>query len=92
MLAVRIREVHRESDGTYGVPRGTAELRDGGGQAVNHKRVARITRTAGLAGLRLRRRHRTTIADPAATKAPDLIVAPGRDSYSATASALNSGG
>jgi hypothetical protein len=31
---------------------------------------------AGMAGLRLRRRHRTTIADPAAAKAPDLI---GRD-------------
>ncbi len=33
-------------------------------------------RQAGLAGLRLRRRHRTTVADPAAAKAPDLI---GRD-------------
>ncbi len=31
---------------------------------------------AGLAGVRLRRRHRTTVADPAAAKAPDLI---GRD-------------
>jgi transposase InsO family protein len=33
-------------------------------------------RSIGLAGLRLRRRHRTTVADPAAVKAPDLI---GRD-------------
>ena len=33
-------------------------------------------RSIGLAGVRLRRRHRTTITDPAATKAPDLI---GRD-------------
>ncbi|GGV70100.1 hypothetical protein GCM10010277_80710 [Streptomyces longisporoflavus] len=30
-------------------------------------------RTIGLEGVRLRRRHRTTIADPAAAKAPDLI-------------------
>jgi transposase InsO family protein len=33
-------------------------------------------RGVGLQGLRLRRRHRTTVADPAAAKAPDLI---GRD-------------
>jgi transposase InsO family protein len=67
--------VHQESDGTYGVPRITAELREAG-ECVNHKRVARVMRQVGLAGLRLRRRHRTTVADPAAAKAPDLI---GRD-------------
>ncbi|MGZ3113425.1 IS3 family transposase [Streptomyces sp. H62] len=71
-LAVRIRAVHRESDGTYGVPRITAELREAG-EHVNHKRIARVMRGAGLAGMRLRRRHRTTVADPAAAKAPDLI-------------------
>ena len=75
VLADRIRTVHTASDGTYGVPRITAELR-AGGVAVNHKRVARVMRDAGLAGLRLRRRHVTTVADPAASKAPDLI---GRD-------------
>jgi transposase InsO family protein len=80
-LAARIRKVHKESDGTYGSPRVTAELRDEGGQVVNHKRVARIMRTIGIEGVRLRRRHRTTIADPAAPKAPDLI---GRD-FTATA-------
>ncbi|WTN37333.1 IS3 family transposase [Streptomyces sp. NBC_00631] len=74
-LAARIRAVHRESDGTYGVPRITAELREAG-ERVNHKRIARVMRGAGLAGVRLRRRHRTTVADPAAAKAPDLI---GRD-------------
>ncbi|HLT12168.1 MAG TPA: IS3 family transposase [Micromonosporaceae bacterium] len=74
-LAARIRAVHRESDGTYGVPRITAELRESG-ERVNHKRIARLMRAAGLAGVRLRRRHRTTVADPAAAKAPDLI---GRD-------------
>ncbi|WP_434026647.1 IS3 family transposase [Streptomyces graminofaciens] len=74
-LAARIRVVHRELDGTYGVPRITAELREAG-ERVNHKRIARVMRGAGLAGVRLRRRHRTTVADQAAAKAPDLI---GRD-------------
>jgi transposase InsO family protein len=74
-LAARIRTVHRDSDGTYGVPRITAELREAG-HPVNHKRVARVMRGIGLAGLRLRRRHRTTVGDPAAVKAPDLL---GRD-------------
>uniref|UniRef100_UPI0035DC3AB6 IS3 family transposase n=5 Tax=Bacillati TaxID=1783272 RepID=UPI0035DC3AB6 len=75
-LAARIRKAHRDSDGTYGAPRITAELRDEGGQVVSHKRVARIMRTIGLEGVRPRRRHRTTISDPVAVKAPDLI---GRD-------------
>ncbi|MGW6805172.1 IS3 family transposase, partial [Streptomyces sp. NPDC055039] len=75
-LAARIRKAHRDSDGTYGAPGVTAELRDEGGQMVNHKRVARIMRTIGLQGVRLRRRHRTTVPDAAAVKAPDLI---GRD-------------
>lgn len=64
-LARLIRAAHTESDGTYGVPRITAELRDDG-ERVNHKKVARVMRTIGLADLRLRKRHRTTIPDPAA--------------------------
>ncbi|MEU3100037.1 IS3 family transposase [Streptomyces sp. NPDC006967] len=78
-LVARIRKVHQDSDGTYGAPRITAELRDQGEQ-INHKRVARIMRAFGIAGIRLRRRHRTTVADPATAKAPDLL---GRD-FSAT--------
>jgi transposase InsO family protein len=81
-LAARIRLVHRESDGTYGVPRITAELREDG-ELINHKRIARVMRSINLAGVRLRRRHRTTLADPAASKAADLI---GRDF---TAAAVN---
>ncbi|MCX4784615.1 IS3 family transposase, partial [Streptomyces sp. NBC_01264] len=41
-----------------------------------HKRVARLMRASGIEGVRLRRRHRTTVPDPTAAKAPDLI---GRD-------------
>ncbi len=75
-LATRIQAVHREPDGTYGAPRITTELREENGEAVNHKRAARIMRPSGIEGVRLRRRHRTTVPDPAAAKAPDLI---GRD-------------
>ncbi len=81
-LAARIRAIHHSSDGTYGVPRITAELREDG-ERINHKRVARLMQAIGLAGLRLRRKHRTTTADPAAAKAADLI---GRDF---TAAAVN---
>jgi transposase InsO family protein len=75
VLAGKIRAVHRAHDTTYGAPRITAELQDSG-MAVNHKKVARVMRRFGVQGLRLRRRVQTTIADPAAAKAPDLI---GRD-------------
>ncbi|MFI5534746.1 IS3 family transposase [Kitasatospora sp. NPDC051853] len=74
-LATRIRAVHEESDGTYGAPRVTAELRSTG-LVVNHKRVERVMRAAGIVGLHLRRRQRTTIPDPAAPKVADRI---GRD-------------
>jgi transposase InsO family protein len=76
-LEARIRAVHDE-DNTYGAPRITAELNDGAPDAerVNHQRVARVMRTAGIAGYRRKRRVRTTVADPAAAKVPDLL---GRD-------------
>jgi transposase InsO family protein len=73
-LEARIRTVHTE-DTTYGAPRITAELNDGvpAEERVNHKRVARVMRTAGIAGYRRRRRVKTTVADPAAQKVPDLL-------------------
>ncbi|MFE7497555.1 IS3 family transposase [Streptomyces albidoflavus] len=70
-LAARIRAMRRESKGTYGVPRITAELREEG-EHVNHKRIARLMLSINLARVRLRRRHRTTTLDPAPAKAPDL--------------------
>ncbi|MGW1145475.1 IS3 family transposase [Streptomyces sp. NPDC002454] len=81
-LAERIRAVHAEWDGTYGRPRITAELH-GDGERVNHKRVGRVMRKYGIAGLRLRRRQVTTVPEPSATPVPDLLE---RDF---TASALN---
>jgi transposase InsO family protein len=64
-----------EGDRAYGAPRITAELNDGvpDGQRVNHKRVARVMRQVGVAGIRLRRRVRTTIPEPTDQKVPDLL-------------------
>lgn len=72
--------MHGEWDGTYGRPRITAELRDDG-ERVNHKRVGRVMRKFGIAGLRLRKRQVTTVPEPSATLVPDLL---GRD-FSASA-------
>ena len=76
-LAQRIRAIH-DTDRAQGVPRITAELNDGADPTarVNHKRVARVMRQEQIAGLRLRRRVRTTIPDPAEQTVPDLL---GRD-------------
>ena len=76
-LAERIRAIH-DADRAQGVPRITAELNDGADPAarVNHKRVARVMRQEQIAGLRLRRRVRTTVPEPADQTVPDLL---GRD-------------
>ena len=73
-LAERIRAIH-DTDTAQGVPRITAELNDGAPPEtrVNHKRVARVMRQAQSAGLRLRRRVRTTVPEPADQRVPDLI-------------------
>ena len=73
-LAEKIRAVHTV-DNTYRRPRITAEINHGqpAGQRVNHKRIARIMRANNIEGLRLRRKHRTTITEPADTPAPDLL-------------------
>jgi transposase InsO family protein len=72
LLAERIREIHGESGGAYGSPRVTAELR-AKGLRINEKRVARVMRTFSITGIRLRRRVRTTVPDPAASQVPDLF-------------------
>ncbi len=50
----------------------TAELR-AAGVKVNHKRVERVMREHGIAGLRLRKKVCTTIPEPDSTPVPDLI-------------------
>jgi putative transposase len=49
-------KIHDQSFGTYGCRRVTAELRLGLGRQVNHKRVERLMRERGLAGVTRRRR------------------------------------
>ncbi|SCG74836.1 Transposase InsO and inactivated derivatives [Micromonospora inositola] len=79
-LAEQIARVHADSGGAYGSPRVTVELRCQGVR-VNRKRVERIMRQRDVVGRHLRRRKRTTIPDPAAPPAPDLI----RRDFTATA-------
>jgi putative transposase len=71
-LTALIREIHAESEGSYGWPRMHAELRRRGVR-VSRKRVARLMRQAGLSGLLVRRRGTTTIRVPGVRPAPDLV-------------------
>lgn len=72
VLTERIRTVQADAKGAYGVPRITRELRESG-PVVNHKRVARLMRAAGITGRHLRKGKRTTVQDARAPKAPDLL-------------------
>ncbi|MGW5649733.1 IS3 family transposase [Saccharopolyspora sp. NPDC003752] len=74
-LAAEIAGLHAEHRGTYGRPRVTAALRRRG-RRVNHKRVERIMREHGIAGITRRRRRSLTRQDETAAPVPDLI---GRD-------------
>ena len=71
-LRAVIEEIHRWSQGTYGVPRMVRELRDRG-HPVNPKRVARLMREAGLQGVSRRPSTRTTHRDEESPTAPDLV-------------------
>jgi putative transposase len=71
-LLAQIRLAHRESDGRYGAPRVTCELR-AGGAAVGHNRVARLMRRDGLVGRRPAAFVRTTDAAHAYPVAPNLL-------------------
>jgi transposase InsO family protein len=71
-LLQAIKDAHRASRGTYGAPRITRALRKQG-RRVSRKRVARLMRQRGIVGRARRRRKRTTIADPAAARAADVL-------------------
>ena len=68
----QIRAVHRASRGRYGEPRVTAQLARQG-VVVNHKRVERLMARHGLVGRCGRKKVRTTVRDPAAVPAADLV-------------------
>jgi len=73
LLVKYIEQIHTDSRGTYGSPRVHAELTLGLGMSVNRKRVARLMREAGIQGLYRRKRSWTTVRDPEAEPAPDLV-------------------
>jgi putative transposase len=68
----RIRTIHAASHGTYGAPRVHAELR-AEGRRVGRKRVTRLMRADGLAGVSRRKGVRTTRRGEDARPAPDLV-------------------
>ena len=72
VLAEKIVSIHAASRGTYGVPRITAELREGGDR-VGRGRVRRLMKARGVQGVSRRRWRKTTVRDEADIAAPDLV-------------------
>jgi transposase InsO family protein len=71
-LTGQIRPIHQDSGGIYGSPRIHAVLKREGVH-VGRKRVERLMRQAGLAGISPRRSKGFTRRDPDAELAPDLV-------------------
>jgi putative transposase len=72
-LTNTIVDIHRMSRRCYGSPRVHAELRLGEHIRCSRKRVERLMRQAGIAGIHRRRRRGCTRRDPDATPADDLV-------------------
>ena len=71
-LTARIRTIHKASRETYGAPRIHAELADKG-IPVGRKRVERLMKADGLAGISRRKGPRTTLHDDRVRPASDLV-------------------
>lgn len=71
-LVAVMREIHAESDATYGEPRMTEELARRG-RPVNHKRVRRLMRLHGIVGVFKPTKVRTTIPAEENPPLPDLV-------------------
>jgi putative transposase len=71
-LTEKITAIHTESKGTYGSPRVHRALRKAGVDC-GKRRVRRLMRKAGLEGRAKKRWRTTTVVDPAAQAALDLI-------------------
>lgn len=72
-LTEKINDIYKGSGNRYGAPKIHAELADDHEIFVGRKRVARLMRKEGLAGITRGKKWRTTVADPAAPPAPDLV-------------------
>jgi putative transposase len=70
-LIGEIRAAHAASGGTYGAPRIHAELAAKGAH-IGRKRIARLMREAGLAGVSRRKFVTTTVRD-GGRQVPDLV-------------------
>ncbi|MFD9950978.1 IS3 family transposase, partial [Nonomuraea sp. NPDC059023] len=73
VLTEKIRRHHQASDEIYGAPRIHVDLREIDGVRVGRKRVARLMRAAGLAGVSRRKGCRTTVSDRQVAAASDLV-------------------
>lgn len=71
-LTARVKAIHKASRGTYGAPRIRAELIDEG-IAVGRKRIERLMKAAGIAGVSRRKAARTTFRDQRVRPACDLV-------------------
>ena len=72
-MTAKIRQVHANSDGTYGAPRVTAELRDDG-VVISRRRVAELMAAGQIRGLSGREHTTgTTRRDRLAAPFPDLV-------------------
>jgi len=72
-LLEKIKAIHAASNGTYGAPRVHAELRLEHGIAIGRKRVERLMARAGLQGIPVPRKARTTMRVEGVRLAPDLV-------------------
>jgi transposase InsO family protein len=71
-LLVRIKELHQQSDRTYGSPRITKALRKDA-MPVNHKRVERLMAAHGIRSVHRRKYRVTTDSSHRAAVAPNLL-------------------
>ena len=72
VLKERIKAIHVDSRGTYGVPRIFEELK-ALGVSVSRKRIARLMGELGIEGVSRRKRTRTTVRREDARPVPDLV-------------------
>src|SRR5512142_1263501 len=72
-LSEKIKAIDDASRAVYGAPRIHAELRMEHDIRVAQKRVARLMKAAGIAGVRPSKRYKTTIRIPGITPATDLV-------------------
>jgi putative transposase len=72
-LTEKILAIHQMSRRSYGTPRIHDELRLGEGVRVGRKRIERLMRAAGIAGIHKRRQHGCTRRDPDGVASDDLV-------------------